>query len=532
MGRLNGEAEFMAIDSHQEYWWEHEIGARERIAAELGGEERVKRQHDAGRYTARERIEKLFDTHCWDEIGKMAGRAQYGEDGRIVGGSPSNVVGGIGEIDERETVVLAEDFTVRGGSSEASSPEKWQYIERLALEYRMPLVRLVETAGGSINLLKQAGATKIPGYARWPTVNLMETVPVVGVAMGAAAGLGAVRVVASHFSVMIAGGSYVFAGGPDVVKPGVGEAVDKEALGGSAVHARGSGVVDNEAEDEDDALQQVRQFLSYLPTSVHHIPSRKKVDDTRDDNDESLASIVPENKRRAYDMRSILKRVLDEGSIFEIGKYNGRSLITVLATLDGYPVAVMANDPKHLGGALTADAAEKMTRFVDTADTFNLPIINFVDQPGTYVGQAAERAGTLRRGIRAQMAIGQTVVPWATVFIRRAFGLAGGATSPHNRHVDWRIAWPSAYWGSIPIEGGVEAAYKRELAASENPEKLRAELLEEFRPFENPFLTAEKFGINDIIDPRTTRYHLRKWVRQAYRILPECVGPKSRGMRC
>src|SRR5699024_3199463 len=148
-------------------------------------------------------------------------------------------------------------------------------------------------------------------------------------------------------------------------------------------------------------------FLSYLPSSVHHVPTRREPDALREDYDETLAEAVPVNKRRAYDMRSILKKVMDEGSIFAIGRYNGRSLITVLARLDGYPVAIMANDPKHLGGALTADAAKKMARFVDMADTFNVPVINFVDQPGTYVGRSAEKAGTLREGIRAQMAIGQ-----------------------------------------------------------------------------------------------------------------------------
>jgi acetyl-CoA carboxylase carboxyltransferase component len=455
----------------------------------------------------------------------------YGEDHSLVKVTPANVIVGTGKMDNRDVAVVAEDFTVRGGSSEATSPEKWQYIERLALEYRMPLVRLVETAGGSVNLLKQAGSTKIPGYPHWPLPQIFGHIPVAAVALGAAAGLGAVRVICSHFSVMVAGSSYVFAGGPAVVKPGVGEDVSKEDLGGASVHARGSGVVDNEATSEEDALDQVRRFLSYMPSSVFELPPVTESADTPDRRDEYLADAVPVEKRRAYQMRRIMAAIFDTGSVFEIGRYNGRSQITALARLDGHPVAVLANDPVHLGGALTAESSEKIIRFVDLADTFNLPVVNLVDQPGTYVGTKAEAKGTVRKGVRAQIAIEQATVPWASVFVRRAFGLAGSAYAPLTRLTNWRIAWPTAYWGSIPIEGGVEAAYAREIAESDDPQGLRERLVEEMEYLENPFLTAEKFGINDIVDPRETRPMLCDWVRQAYRPLRERVGVKGHTIR-
>lgn len=512
-------------------WWEEELAQRTQFALDMGGPSNVARQHERGQLTARERIDQLIDDESWEEIGKFTGKASYDEDHRLVSVTPANVIIGIGRIDERDVALVAEDFTVRGGSSEATSPEKWQYLERLALEYRMPLVRLVETAGGSINLLKQSGGTKIPGYPHWPLADLLGAVPVVGVALGAAAGLGAVRVVCSHFSVMVAGTSYVFAGGPAVVKPGVGEDVSKEELGGASVHARGSGVADNEAANEQDAFDQVRAFLSYLPSSVFELPPVRHSTDDPGRADEHLATVIPDSKRRAYDMRKIMRSIFDVDSIFEIGKYNGRSQITALARLNGFPVAVLANDPMQLGGSLTAEASEKIIRFVDMADSFHLPVVNLVDQPGTYVGTQAEAKGTVRKGIRAQLAMEQASVPWASIFVRRAFGLAGSAYAPLGRLVNWRVAWPSAYWGSIPIEGGVEAAYRKDIEASEDPRARRDELVQGFEYLENPFLTAEKFGINDIIDPRDTRAMLCAWVSRAYKLLPEQLGVKARVMR-
>lgn len=511
--------------------WETELKRRQEFADALGGEANIARQHAHGRGTARERLDDLLDADSWREVGRFTGKGVYGEDHSLISVTPANVVTGVGKIHDRDVAVVAEDFTVRGGSSEATSPDKWQYIERFALRYRMPLVRLVETAGGSINLLKQSGGTKIPGYPHWPLPDILGHVPVAAIAMGSAAGLGAVRVICSHFSVMVAGTSFVFAGGPAVVKPGVGEDVTKEELGGASVHARGSGVADNEASSEEDALEQVRTFMSYMPSSVFELPP---VIDSSDDpgrRDERLADAVPTQKRRAYNMRRIIESIFDEGSVFEIGRYNGRSQITCLARLDGHPVAVLANDPIHLGGALTAESAEKIIRFADMADAFNIPVVNLVDQPGTYVGSKAEAKGTVRKGIRAAMAIEQASVPWATVFVRRAFGLAGSAYAPLTKLTNWRIAWPTAYWGSIPVEGGVEAAYKKEIEASDDPQALRDELVSELEYLENPFLTAEKFGVNDIIDPRDTRPILCDWVRQAYRVLPEGVGPKRTTLR-
>lgn len=507
-----------------------ELERRQELARAMGGPENIARQHAAHRMTARERIDRLLDRGSFQEIGVLAGRAHYDSEGKVDGLSPANVVTGTGLIEGRKVVVAAEDFTVRGGSSEATSPEKWQYAERLALEYRWPMIRLVETAGGSVNLVRQMGATKLPGYPHWRWVDMLSTVPVVSAALGACAGFGARRVVSSHFSVMVKGTSQVFAGGPAVVGPGVNQEIDKEALGGSKVHAHGSGVVDNEALDESDALVQIRRILSFLPGSVFELPTRNATSDPADRQEDLLSSIVPRNRRRTYPMREIMTLIFDEDSIFEIGRFQGRSQITALARLDGWPVGVLANDPQQHAGALTAKSADKLIRFVDMCDTFHLPIVNLVDQPGTYVGAAAEQDGTVRMAIRAGATVDQTTVPWYTVIVRRCFGLAGAGYGP-LRGANLRVAWPSAYWGSIPFEGGVQAAYSREIRSARDPEARLAELMQEFTPYESPFKTAEQFGIQDIINPSHTRPLLCAWVADAYRLLPEQLGKKSRGMR-
>jgi acetyl-CoA carboxylase carboxyltransferase component len=240
----------------------------------MGGAESVARHHAAGKLTARERIDKILDLNSFREIGALTGSAKYDQEGRLLEVTPANVVIGTGRIGKRMVVITAEDFTVRGGSSEAANSDKWIWAETLALETRVPLVRLVDTAGGSVKLLEMMGATKLPGYRTWRFTDILGIIPVASAAVGSVAGLGAVRVVGSHFSIMVKGTSQVFAAGPPVVEPATGVKIAKEELGGYRVHARGSGVVDNEAESEEDAFRQIRQFLSYLPSNVYQLPPR------------------------------------------------------------------------------------------------------------------------------------------------------------------------------------------------------------------------------------------------------------------
>lgn len=511
-----------------------EIARRKALAEKMGGEERVARHVEAGRLPVRERIDRLLDPGSFRETGSLAGNVVYDEEGRIESYTPSNFVTGRGLIDGRRVVIGCDDFTVRGGAADGAVGDKMGWSEKTARELRLPMVRLVDGTGGggSVKTNTTIKRSYVPANPSWEiAVALLSEVPVVGASLGPTAGLGAARVAASHFSVMIRNSSQLFVAGPPVVARAFGREVSKEDLGGSKIHARESGAVDNEVESEEEAFEQIRRFLSYLPTSVWELPPVVESSDDPERREESLLSFIPRDRRKVYDMRKLLGLVLDSDSFFEMGRYFGRPLIIGLARIDGIPVGVMANDPKRAAGSIDADAGEKMARFVDLCDTFHLPVVNFVDNPGFLVGTEAERRGTIRKGVRALTAVFQASVPWCSIIVRKAYGVAGAGHSDHTRGSP-RYAWPSGEWGSLPIEGGVEAAYKRVIAASEDPDAKRRELEAELESLRNPILTAESFGVEEIIDPRETRPLLVEWARRAFEIvtvLPR--GPKSRGMR-
>jgi acetyl-CoA carboxylase carboxyltransferase component len=517
--------------------WEpelEELRRREELARRMGGEERVARQHASGRLTVRERLEGLFDPGSFHEAGAIAGRATYGEDGELQDFLPANMVVGQGRIDGRRAVVQGDDFTVRGGAADAAIWQKMVYAERMAHDLRIPLVRLVDGTGGggSVKSLETMGFTYVPFVPGFElTAANLSRVPVVAAALGPVAGLGAARVVASHFSVIVKGTAQLFVAGPPVVAAAMGETPDKEELGGARGQAR-AGAVDNVAADEDDALHQLRRFLSYLPGSAWEAPPIAGATDPADRREEELLGIVPRERRRPYDVRRILELVLDRGSVFELGRSFGGPLVTALARLGGRPVGVAASDPKHYGGGLTADASEKLTRFLDLCDQFRLPFVNLVDQPGFVIGTEAERRGTIRRGTRAMVAVYQATVPSVSILIRKVFGVAGAAHGDHSR-LNLRYAWPSGDWGSLPVEGGIEAAYRRELEAAEDPEALRAEIQGRLDAVRSPFRTAERFGVEEIIDPRDTRPIVCDWAERAHELVAQDApsGPKARGPR-
>jgi acetyl-CoA carboxylase carboxyltransferase component len=515
--------------------WEpelQELRRREELAKRMGGEERIARARAAGRLTVRERIAMLLDPDTFEEYGALAGFGNY-EDGRLAGFLPANCVMGSGRIEGRRVVVSGDDFTVRGGASDASVLGKQVYPERMANELRLPIVRLVDGTGGggSVKSYLKAGHTYVPANPGWDIViDNLRKVPVVAACMGPVAGLGAARVVTSHFSVMVRETSQLFVAGPPVVEHGMRQKVTKEELGGWEIHTRESGAVDNAAGTEEDALQQCRRFLSYLPSNVWQLPPRSADSTSAIESAEELRSIVPRSRRQVYDARRILELIFDSGSVFEIGRGFGGSAITCLARLDGWPVGVIASDPKIYGGGLTAAASDKVARFVDLADTFHLPVVNFVDQPGFVIGVDAERAGTIRRGARAMAAVYQATVPWVVIIVRKVFGVAGAAHG-NPQALNLRYAWPSADWGSLPIEGGIEAAYRRELEAAADPDALKAQIVAQLEEFRSPFRTAEAFGIEKIIDPADTRRLLCEWISTAYDILATGTGPKARGIR-
>src|SRR3954454_12328512 len=518
--------------------WEpelEELRRRTELAHRMGGEERVARQHATGRLTVRERIEKLFDPGTFRETGALAGTATYGDDGELTDFRPANMVVGQGRVAGRRAIVEADDFTVRGGAADAAIYGKASWAERPPHALPLPLVRLVDGTGGggSVKSLEDMGHTYVPHVPGFDLYGAnLSVVPVVAAALGPCAGLGAARIVASHFSVIVRGTGQMFVAGPPVVAmAGMGEAPDKEELGGARLQTQ-AGSIDNEADDEADALAQMRRFLSYLPDNVWELPPVTATTDPIDRREDDLLGIVPRDVRKPYKMRRILEAVLDRGSVLEVGARYGRPLITALARLDGRPVGILAGDPEHYGGGLTGDASDKLGRFVDMCDQFRLPVANFVDQPGFLIGTASEKAGTIRRGTRALIAVYQATVPWASVLVRKVYGVAGAGHANHTR-LTTRYAWPSGDWGSLPIAGGLEAAYRRELEAADDPVALRAEIEARLNAVRSPFRTAERFSVEEIVDPRDTRPLLCDWAARAHELvaLDAGRGPVARGTR-
>jgi acetyl-CoA carboxylase carboxyltransferase component len=511
--------------------WEpevEELRRREALAHAMGGPEKVARQHDAGRLTVRERIDALLDAGSFHEVGALAGRATY-EGTDLAEFQPANFVMGRGLIDGRAVVVGGDDFTVRGGAADASIFAKQVHAERMAHDLRLPLVRLVDGTGGggSVKSLDTMGRTYVPYNPGWEwVVDNLGTVPVVALALGPVAGLGAARVVTSHYSVMVHGSSQVFVAGPPVVAR-LGEVVDKDELGGSHVHAR-NGVVDDAVATEREAFACTRRFLSYLPASVYELPPRAECRDDPGRRSEWLIDAVPRDRRKPYKVRPIIEALVDTGSFFELGAGFGRPAVIGLARCAGWPVAVLAGDPYHYGAGWTAEAAQKVTRFIDLADTFHLPVVHLVDQPGFVIGSAAERAATIRHGARALAAIYQASVPWCSIILRKVYGVAGAAHQNAAR-LSYRYAWPSGDWGSLPLEGGIEAAFKAQLEQADDPDALRAEIEARMNLVRSPFRTAESFMIEEIIDPRDTRALLCEFAELAAPLRD--AGPTSRRMR-
>ncbi len=493
-----------------------ELRQREKLAEAMGGAEKVARQHSRGKLDARERIRRLVDGGSFREIGKIAGRGTYGDDGELTDFSASNFIYGRARIEGRTVVATADDFTVRGGAGDAALYRKFIQAEQMAYELRLPLIRMIDGTGGggSVKTLDNTGYTYVPAVPGWGQIaQNLDHVPVVALALGPTAGLGAARVVASHYSVMVRGLSQLFAAGP-AVAAAIGEDVDKEGLGGSDIHTR-NGVVDDEVASEDDAFAAARRFLSYLPSSVDRLAARVDCADPVDRREEALLSIVPRAEKEVYSMRQILDAVFDRGSVFEMGRRWGRAAITAFARLDGWPVAVLASDPSYLGGSWEALTSQKVERFVKLADKFRLPVVHLVDNPGFMIGVEAERAATIRFGVQAMNAVYAASVPWASIIVRRAYGIAGSAMSNAEKF-QYRFAWPSGDWGSLPIAGGLEVAYKSELEAAEDPAARLAEIKARLDKVKSPFRTAEHFGIEDIIDPRDTRPLLCEFAELAW----------------
>ncbi|MCM2561656.1 propionyl-CoA carboxylase [Lutimaribacter sp. EGI FJ00015] len=504
-----------------------EIAQRSAWAEEMGGAEGIARQEARGRQTIRDRISALVDPGSFREVGKLAGTGEY-VDGKPVGVTPSSYVMGLARIDGRDVALGGEDFTVRGGTGSTARRKGGQggFVEDLAHEYRIPLINLIDGAGGSVTSLKRRGYAPMPGtddFGR--SVELLGEVPVITSVMGTAAGGPAARAMLAHFSTMVREKSQVFAAGPAVVERALGENLTADELGGAAIAVDTAGSIDNAYPSEADSLDAIRKFLSYMPQNVWSAPPFVETHDPADRRDDRLLSLVPRSRRQPYSMHKLMSIIADEGSTFEIQPTFGKSIITQFARFGGHVAGLIGNNPMHYGGALDAAGAQKMVHFIDLCNQFGIPIIYLADVPGFMIGSAAERSGVLRAGVRAVHAGLQASVPCMTVIIRKCYGMAGMAMV-NQKGLNLKLAWPSGEWGSLPVEGGVAVAFRREIATAPDPAAREAELEAEFRTYANPFKTAEAFAVEDIIDPRDTRFHLCRQIEAAQERLRTDRGPR------
>ncbi|MCF7551787.1 carboxyl transferase domain-containing protein [Pseudonocardia sp. WMMC193] len=507
-----------------------EVHTRRALAREMGGPAKVARQHETGRLTVRERIDALVDKGSFSEIAPLTGFATYSEDNELTALLPVNFVSGTARIDGRRAVVGADDFTIRGSSGDAAIWQKQVFTEEYAGAMRLPVVRLLDGAsgGGSVVTAQRNGYHYLPVNPGWDAVvENMSLVPVVSACLGPTVGLGAARLAMSHLALMVEGIGQVFTAGPPVVQGSSGEDLTKEQLGGAAVH-RDNGLVERFVRTESEAFGVIRGFLSYLPSSVFEVPPVVPTEDPADRADEGLLHAVPRNPREPYAVDALLEAVFDRGSVFRYAEYGGAT-VTALARLDGHPVGVVATDPTR-GVTISAEGAQAITRLVDLCETFHLPLVSLTDQGGASIGSGAERKATIRFGVRAIAAVYQARIPQAEIIVRRVFGVGGaGIVNRHRANRTW--AWPSATWGSLPAKGGVEAAFRAQLAGVADRAAEIARIERELETLASPFRTVERFGVQDLIDPRESRAVLCEWVRDAYRLLPEQLGRPAFGTR-
>ncbi len=520
----------------------------------------VVRQRNRNKLTCRERIALILDAGSFREVGSLAGFVSYNEDGSIDAFTPANHVGGSGTIEQRPAIVCADDFTSRGGHSDGAIGAKSLYLDRLSVELRVPSVRMLDgsSGGGSVasmvpqqkaegqsNAKESSGAITagrprvsggggsfLPGHlGSSDYTEQLYTVPVVNMLLGSVVGLGAAKAVLGHFSVMLRDTAQLFVAGPPVVAHAMGYEITKEDLGGWHIHCK-NGSVDNLANTEEEAADMARRFLSYLPSSVYEAPPvlLPREDDPADRRDDALLDFIPRKRTTTFDIRQLIRLMADKDSFFEIGSLWGTDQVVGFVRLNGYPVGVLASDSRHLnGGALTADGCDKLKRHLDLCDLFHIPILNLVDNPGFAVGLEHEIASTIRKGGEWMVAFAQVQVPIFTVVIRRSFGVAGNNFATPRARASTRVVWPAADVGGIPPEGGIEAAYKRQLAEAADPAALRAELNARIESARGPIGPLNRFQIEEMIDPRDTRRLICEWLPTAYRVAshPDKLSPRA-----
>jgi propionyl-CoA carboxylase beta chain len=484
-----------------------DLRERERRAEEGGGAERLQRQHEAGKLTARERIDLLFDPGTFEEVDKLVTHRcrDFGMESQVFPGD--GVVTGHGRVHGRVVYAFAQDFTVFGGSLSETNAAKICKVMDMAVRNGCPIIGLNDSGGARI----QEGVVSLGGYADIFLRNTLASgvVPQISAIMGPCAGGAVYSPAITDFTIMVKDTSYMFVTGPDVIRTVTHEDVTKEALGGAMTHNAVSGVAHFAVTDDRECLLLIRELLSFLPGNNLDDAPRRSGDDTGDREDESLDTLVPMSPNQPYDMLDVIHTIADEGYFLEVHQHYAKNLLVGFARLGGRPVGIVANQPAHLAGTLDIDASVKGARFVRFCDAFNIPLVTFEDVPGFLPGTVQEYGGIIRHGAKLLYAYAEATVPKVTVITRKAYGGAYCVMASKHLRTDFNYAWPTAEIAVMGAEGAVNILYKRDIERAADPAAMRAEKVAEFREkFANPYVAAEKGYVDEVILPRTTRRKL------------------------
>jgi propionyl-CoA carboxylase beta chain len=479
----------------------------QRRAEEEGGAERIRRQHEAGKLTARERVELLFDAGSFEEVDQLVTHRcrDFGMEHKLVPGD--GVVAGSGRVDGRLVYAFAQDFTVFGGSLSETNAAKIVKIMDLAMKMGAPIVGLNDSGGARI----QEGVVSLGGYADIFLRNTLASgvVPQISAIMGPCAGGAVYSPAITDFTVMVEGTSYMFVTGPDVIKTVTHEEVTKEDLGGAMTHNAKSGVAHFAVPTDRDCLALIRELLSYMPSNNLDEPPRVETRDVADREDEALDTLVPESPNQPYDMLDLIHTIADEHYFLEVHRHYAKNIIVGFMRLGGRSVGVVANQPAHLAGTLDIDASVKAARFVRFCDAFNIPLVTFEDVPGFLPGTVQEFGGIIKHGAKLLYAFAEATVPKVTVITRKAYGGAYCVMSSKHIRTDVNFAWPSAEIAVMGSEGAVNILYKREIERAPDPAAARAAKVAEYREkLANPYVAASRGYVDEVIAPRLTRRKL------------------------
>ena len=479
--------------------------AERRAAALLGGgEEKVARQHEAGKLTARERMALLFDDGAFTELGLHAGihHAVRGMEGKEA--PADGVITGWGKLDGRLVAACAYDFTVMAGSMGATGELKVTRLRSLALTKRIPMVWLLDSAGGRI---QEAVGSLFAGTGQLFQEQVVASgvIPQVAALMGPCAAGTAYIPGLADFAPMVRGRGSMALAGPHLVRAAVGEDVTQEELGGSRVHCRKSGVGDLEVASDEECIERIKEYLSFFPSHCEQAPPRRAPSDPADRREEALVDVLPESNRKPYDIHAVIDAIVDDGDFFEIKPQWAKTIVTGFARFDGRPAGIVANQPKHLGGILDNDSADKAARFVNLCNAFGIPLVFLMDVPGFMVGTKVEAAGIIRHGAKMLHAVAAATVPKVTVVLRKAYGAGYYVMNGRAYEPDLIVAWPSAEISVMGAEGAVEIVFRKQVEAAEDPVAEKAKLIAAYRGLIDVYVAARNDMVDDVIDPRETR---------------------------